>query len=158
MPTASDDGPANTLRRRLLNWFLGSTFGGILATLGYPILRFLAPPEVAEASTNQVDAGPVDDPELVERHFKIVAFGNEPVIVVKHEDRFVAFEATCTHLDCIVEFRPDLGLIWCNCHNGRFDLSGQVVAGPPPRGLRSYAVHEVESQSGRAPTLVVERV
>jgi Rieske Fe-S protein len=31
-------------------------------------------------------------------------------------------------------------LIWCACHNGRFDLEGRVLAGPPPRPLARHSV------------------
>jgi Rieske Fe-S protein len=44
-------------------------------------------------------------------------------------------------LNCTVQFREDMGSLWCACHNGRFDLNGQNVAGPPPRPLEQYAVH-----------------
>ena len=51
-----------------------------------------------------------------------------------------AFSATCTHLDCTVQYRKDMGLIWCACHNGRYDMNGKNVAGPPPRPLEEYRV------------------
>jgi Rieske Fe-S protein len=31
-------------------------------------------------------------------------------------------------------------LIWCACHNGRFDLQGRVLDGPPPRPLARHLV------------------
>ena len=47
----------DTSRRRFLNWFLGTSSGALLASIFYPVLRFISPPEVPEASTNQVEAG-----------------------------------------------------------------------------------------------------
>ncbi len=111
-----------------------------------------------EATTDQVEVGPVNDPELLDRGFKIVRFGSDPVIVVRAgESDYRAFSATCTHLDCIVEFRPERQLFWCNCHNGQFDLTGRNVGGPPPRPLTPFTVHVVSGESGRPDTLVVER-
>jgi Rieske Fe-S protein len=136
---------------------LGTSFGALCASIVYPLARFVDPPEVAEAATNQIDAGPVNDPELVERGFKILPFGNDPVILVRVGEEYRAFGATCTHLDCTVEFRADLDVLWCNCHNGRFDLTGQVAGGPPPKPLRVYDVHLVQ-EAGRAATLVIEKV
>jgi Rieske Fe-S protein len=52
-----------------------------------------------------------------------------------------AFSAVCTHLSCIVQYDASRGLIWCACHNGQYDLSGKVIAGPPPAPLKEYAVH-----------------
>ena len=56
------------------------------------------------------------------------------------EGEYKAFSAVCTHLSCTVQYRPDLGHIWCACHNGHYDLAGKNVAGPPPRPLTEYPV------------------
>jgi cytochrome b6-f complex iron-sulfur subunit len=149
--------PREPSRRSFLNWFLGTTLGALAAAVVYPVARFLSPPAEAEASARQVEAGRSNDPEFLERGFKIVQFGSEPVIVLRAaEDDFRAFAATCTHLSCIVEYRKSVGLLWCNCHNGQFDLQGRVVAGPPPRPLTAFQVHLVAA-SGGAPTVVVAR-
>ena len=144
-------------RRRFVEWFLGTSAGALAASVLYPTVRFLDPPRLAERSVQQVEVGPANDPDLVAKGFKIVRFGNEPVIVVRAgEGDFRAFAATCTHLDCIVEYRPDRGMIWCNCHNGAYDLTGRNVAGPPPRPLTPFVVHTV-AQAGGTPVLVVAR-
>jgi Rieske Fe-S protein len=71
----------------------------------------------------------------------IVRFGNKPVILVRTAaGELRAFSATCTHLDCTVQYRKDMGVIWCACHNGRYDLSGRNIAGPPPRPLDEFRV------------------
>lgn len=143
-------------RRRFLNWFLGSAAGAFLASVLYPVLRFVSPPLMPEAAVAEVEAGSADDPDLVEKGFKIVRFGEEPVIVVRVSDtEYRAFAATCTHLDCIVEYRPDRQALWCNCHNGQYDLTGRNVAGPPPRPLAAYKVNLVAKGSGRPATIVV---
>jgi Rieske Fe-S protein len=36
-----------------------------------------------------------------------------------------------------VGYQPDLGCIRCACHEGRFDLDGRVLSGPPPAPLRT---------------------
>ena len=93
-------------RRRFIDWFLGTSSGVLLVSILYPVMRFLTPPKVREATTDEVDAGAENDPELLEKGYKIVRFGEEPVIVVRTADGgFHAFTATCTHLDCIVEYR-----------------------------------------------------
>ena len=46
-------------------------------------------------------------------------------------------------LDCTVQHRPDLGILWCSCHNGRYGLDGTNISGPPPRPLVAYQVKEV---------------
>lgn len=144
-------------RRRFLNWFLGTSVGALFASVAYPIARFVSPPEVPESTTNQVDAGSIADPDLLEKGYKILRFGDEPVILIRAgEGDYRAFSATCTHLQCVVEFRKAERDIFCNCHNGEYDLNGRNIAGPPPRPLTPFAVHRVE-RKGQAATLVVER-
>ena len=151
------DSPDRFDRRRLLNWFLGTSVGALIVSVVYPVLAFITPPRVAEASADQVDAGPADDPQLLEKGFKIVRFGAEPVILVRTADgRFYAYAATCTHLDCIVGFQKEHNRIWCNCHGGGYDLQGRNIMGPPPRPLTPYKVNVVAKGSGLE-TVVVSK-
>jgi Rieske Fe-S protein len=144
-------------RRRFVEWLMGTSMGALAVSVLYPVMRFLDPPRIAEQSVQQVEVGPANDADLVQKGFKIVRFGNEPVIVVRAaEGDYRAFTATCTHLDCIVEYRPQLGVLWCNCHNGQYDLTGRNIAGPPPRPLTKLVVHTV-AQNGGTPLLVVAR-
>jgi Rieske Fe-S protein len=145
-------------RRRFVNWFLGTSVGALAASIVLPVLRYLSPPKVAEAATAEVEAGAVNDPDFIDKGFKIVPFGSEPVIVIRvAEGDFRALGATCTHLDCIVTYRPKRKIIWCNCHNGRYDLNGRNIGGPPPRPLPVYAVHIVTRRPGQAGTVVVSK-
>ena len=145
-------------RRTFLSWLLGTSVGALFASVLYPVVRFISPPEIPEATTQQVEAGAVNDPELLEKGFKILRFGNEPVILVRLDDEeFRAFAGTCTHLDCIVEYHKEPGRLWCNCHNGEYDLRGRVVAGPPPKPLENFKVDLVAKSAGQPKTVVVSR-
>lgn len=147
------------ISRRVVNWILGGSGGALVLSVLYPVARFLSPPDIPEATTNQVEAGPTNDPELLDRGYKIVRFGVEPVILVRvSEDEYRAFAGTCTHLDCIVEYQKDHERIWCNCHNGAYDLSGRNVAGPPPRPLEEFKVDLESRGSGQPRTIVVSRL
>jgi Rieske Fe-S protein len=150
--------PADPLRRRLVNWFLGSSAVALFAAIVYPIIRFISPPRVPEAQTDQVEAGPTNDPQLVADGYKIIRFGTEPVIVIKLSDTDVrAFSATCTHLACIVEFRRAKRDIYCNCHGGEYNLAGRNIAGPPPKPLTAFKVDLVSKTGSAAKTIVVSR-
>ena len=145
-------------RRRFINWFLGSTFGALAISVLYPVLRYVRPPRVPEASTNQIEAGPANDPALMDKGFKIVRFGAEPVILVRlSETEFKAFSATCTHLDCIVGFQKDKTRIFCNCHGGQYDMNGRNVGGPPPRPLTPFKVNLASKGAGQPPTVVISK-
>lgn len=126
-------------RRGVLNWLLGLSGGGVLASIVYPVVRFLAPPDVPEAAALSVTAGSAQ--ALPPNSARVVPFGARPAIVIRTTGgELRAFSATCTHLDCTVQDRPDLQRIWCACHNGEYDLNGRNVAGPPPRPLDRYDV------------------
>ena len=116
--------------------------GGLIALGGsilYPILAYLKPPKQGEVEVTSVKAGKLS--ELEKDSGKIVKFGTKPVILIRTASgELRAFSATCTHLECTVQYKKDMGLIWCACHNGKYDLNGRNVSGPPPRPLDEYRV------------------
>lgn len=127
-------------RRNILNWLLGICGGGVLGSVLYPVARYLVPPEIAEATTRTVSAGSAA--ALPPNSGRVVPFGSQPAIVIRTPGgELRAFSATCTHLDCTVQYRADLQRIWCACHNGQYDLTGRNVEGPPPRPLEAYDVN-----------------
>jgi cytochrome b6-f complex iron-sulfur subunit len=129
-----------TERRGLVRWLLGTGFAISISSFLYPVIRYLNPPQVSEAAVNEVVAGKVQD--LKPNSGKIVRFGDNPVLLVRtSQTEWRAFSAVCTHLSCIVQYEPERTRIWCACHNGVYNLQGQVVSGPPPRPLPAYAVH-----------------
>src|SRR3990172_7404220 len=106
-------------RRGFIEVLLGGGLLTLLGTMLYSVSRFVIPPKAG----------------------KIFRFGNRPGILVRTAaGDFRAFSATCTHLNCTVQYRPDLEHIWCACHNGHFDLVGKNIAGPPPRPLDPFDV------------------
>lgn len=73
-------------------------------------------------------------------------------VAVRLDDgTLVGYSAVCTHLACAVLWRKDRGRegeLYCPCHEGVFDArSGEVTAGPPPRGLPKVVVIEEEDGS-----------
>ena len=126
-------------RRRFVEVLLG---GGLVATaiaFIYPVLRFLIPPKSADLGSDSVVAGRVG--ELTLNSGKIFRFGSRPGLLIRTASgEYRAMSATCTHLSCTVQYRPDLHEVWCACHNGMYDLSGRNISGPPPRPLESFEV------------------
>ncbi len=128
------------MRRRFVEFLLG---GGLLASaisFLYPVLRYLIPPAATDLGNDTVVAGRAG--ELKRNTGKIFRFGNRPALLVLAADgEYRAMSATCTHLNCTVQYRGDLRQVWCACHNGFYNLSGRNIAGPPPRPLEAYDVH-----------------
>ena len=129
-------------RRSVLNWLLGIWGGGVFGAVLYPVARYLAPPALPESAALSASAGSAQT--LLPNSGRVVPFGARPAIVIRTAAGDLrAFAATCTHLDCTVQYRPDLQRIWCACHDGQYDISGRNVAGPPPEPLEAYDVNVI---------------
>ncbi len=133
-----DRGPT---RRRFINWFLATSAGAFLVSLFYPVGRYLIPPMVAESTAGTVTL-PIKPGDVKPNTGQIFKFANRPAILIRTPaGELRAFSAACTHLNCTVQYRPDLSHIWCACHNGHYDLNGKNIAGPPPRPLDAFVVN-----------------
>jgi cytochrome b6-f complex iron-sulfur subunit len=137
-PASPPDQPPG--RRSVLNWLLGTWSAGVLGAIAFPVLRYLVPPDIPEAPTLSVKGGPAST--LAPNTARIVPFGSTPALVVRTgAGDLKAYNGTCTHLACTVQYRPDLEHIWCACHNGHYDMNGKNISGPPPRPLAEYEAH-----------------
>ena len=133
-------------RRRFINWFLGTSAGAFMVAVLYPVSRYLVPPEVGESTAGTVTLAIKPD-DVKPNTGQIFKFGSRPGILVRTAaGELRAFSAVCTHLNCTVQYRPDISHIWCACHNGHFDLNGKNIAGPPPRPLDALVVNARGSQ------------
>ena len=127
-------------RRTFLDSLLGIGFVSTALSVLYPVLRFVIPPANAEHATDSIIAGKIS--EFKHNSGALVKFGTKPAILVRTSDGdFKAFTAVCTHLECTVQYKPETSQIWCACHNGLYDLAGNVVSGPPPRPLEAFTVN-----------------
>ena len=127
-------------RRTFLDSLLAVGFVSTAVAIAYPVAWYLVPPASGEPDTASAVAAKAA--ELKPNSGKVFKFGSRPGIVVRTADGEVrAFSAVCTHLDCTVQFKGDTSQLWCACHNGMYDLGGNVVAGPPPRPLERFTVN-----------------
>jgi len=127
-------------RRSFLDALLAVGFVSTAVAIAYPVSQFLVPPASGEPATASAGAGKAAALKPNSAH--IFKFGSRPGIVVRTADGEVrAFSAVCTHLDCTVQYKPDTVQLWCACHNGTYDLGGNVVSGPPPRALEQFVVN-----------------
>jgi Rieske Fe-S protein len=127
-------------RKRFFDWLVGLSASGFAGAILYPVYRYLIPPPAAESAVSSVVV-PLRPPDVVPNSGHIFKFGSRPGILVRTPaGELRAFSARCTHLDCTVQYRDDLGHIWCACHNGHFDLNGRNIAGPPPEPLEAFDV------------------
>jgi Rieske Fe-S protein len=122
-----------------LNKLLGLATFAWLGSVVYPVLEYLKTPPQSEADVTSVVAAKIQN--VKPNSGLVFRFGREPAILVSGPDgKLRAFSATCTHLQCTVQYRTDLQRIYCACHNGMYDLNGRNIAGPPPRPLTEFQV------------------
>lgn len=129
-----------TSRRHFLDVLLGASLLGWLVSIAYPILRYLKPlPQTGPTGPTHLTRD--ESLKLEQNQFVIVPVSGQRVIVLQSKDQVLAFSAKCTHEGCTVTYLPGQSVIWCPCHDGRFDLNGRVLSGPPPQPLPKYAAN-----------------
>ena len=60
--------------------------------------------------------------------------------VVKAKGDLLALSQKCPHLGCQVPFCKSSGRFECPCHGSIFDLGGEYITGPSPRGMDRYPI------------------
>lgn len=127
-------------RRSFIDFFLGGSLLATIAAFLYPVVRYVLPSRSAGGGVpNSVVAAKAG--ELPPNSAKVFKFGSSAAILINTADgKLVALSGVCTHLTCTVRFDAETETLFCPCHNGRFDLGGNVLSGPPPRPLETYAV------------------
>ena len=127
-------------RRRLLKWLTG----GFLSLWGFGfawvIAGFLKPLHSQGSLAERViKVGPLDS--LTVGQARLVRRGREPLFVIRTGDEtLVGLDGVCTHLHCVLQWDDGQEQLQCPCHEGAFDVNGNVLKGPAARGLRRYRV------------------
>jgi cytochrome b6-f complex iron-sulfur subunit len=68
------------------------------------------------------------------------------VFIKKDGNQLTAFSPICTHLGCLVKWDNQRKEFICACHGGKYDINGNVVAGPPPKPLDRLPVEIKEGK------------
>lgn len=136
-PEDSSDARTNlvTTRREFLNEAAATALG--IAAVGSMIVTYgyLSPNVLFEPPTT-FRAG---NPDLYPPN-SVTFLEDQQVYVVRTENGFYAVSAVCTHLGCVTQWKPELGLIACPCHGSKFKPDGTKIEGPAPRPLPHFAI------------------
>jgi menaquinol-cytochrome c reductase iron-sulfur subunit len=154
-----EDAPQEVIRRTFHGYVAGAISSFVVVVLGLPIVGYLAAPLAAGAKAAWVSLGRADafkpgEPTLVsltvarQDGWRQVTEARTAWVTAQGNNQFVAYNGRCTHLGCAYSWRTEgehAKRFFCPCHEGEYDLSGTVVAGPPPRPLDRL---EVKVDSG----------
>jgi len=141
-----------TERRSFLGIIAGLIAAGIGAVMSVTIGRFAIAPALSTGGVERwTDVGPLADiPDgapvkrnvIVSQNAGWGEFNSQKLVwVVKNGEKLTVFTAVCPHLGCTVNARQEAFV--CACHNSKWDVAGNALDGPTPRGL-DVLEHKVE--------------
>jgi menaquinol-cytochrome c reductase iron-sulfur subunit len=133
---------------KIVTGFAASVMGAII---GLPAIGYLVGPALKKTNVDAwIPAGlladyPIGSPKFF-RFTRSKVKGWEKTVnsygvfvVRKDENNIMAVSNVCTHLSCLVSWHADLQHYVSPCHDGHFDITGNVLSGPPPRPLDEFA-------------------
>ncbi len=74
------------------------------------------------------------------------------LFVTNTGSRIFAVSQKCPHLGCRVPFCESSGRFECPCHGSKYDLGGEWIEGPAPRGMDRFRL----TRDGATGTLVAD--
>jgi Rieske Fe-S protein len=135
----------NLNRRAFLKASFGTTVALGLATTPFGVLSVMRDGHDDGERLEIVNADELAIGES--KNFVYPKEGDTAILVRTTDDKYVAYNNKCTHLQCPVFYEHKENILLCPCHKGYFDVdSGHPVSGPPQRELPRIVV---EVQGGK---------
>jgi cytochrome b6-f complex iron-sulfur subunit len=122
-------------RRRFLSWAWKTLAAGLVVDAGWTSYDLLRPQQTGGFG-GVIDAGSVSDyPEGAVQYFPTGRF-----YVTASEGKVVALFQKCPHLGCRVPFCDSSGRFECPCHGSVYNIRGEYIQGPAPRGMDRFLI------------------
>jgi Rieske Fe-S protein len=118
-------------RRGFLDTLLWTSLAGAALSALAPLPWYLVPPKgvMRGRRVRLGKASALADGGAFKGHT-----GVKPVIVVR-DGLLRAFDATCTHAGCTVDWDAAARIFTCHCHGAQFDREGKPTKGPAKEPL-----------------------
>jgi menaquinol-cytochrome c reductase iron-sulfur subunit len=137
---------AQVSRRRFLGYVIGGISGLIAAAVATPVAGYFLSPAWKKSKASLIPIARIDEipegkpqfvtyEERIRDGWYISTLSKGAWLVNKGGNEFVVFDPRCTHLNCPYYWDKEKQMFLCPCHDGKFDLDGKVIGGPPPRPL-----------------------
>jgi cytochrome b6-f complex iron-sulfur subunit len=123
-------------RRSFLSWSWRALGVALVVEAGWTSYDLLNPPASGNLG-GLVDAGPVDE-YLTEGTVQYFLDGR--FYVTQYQGGLRALYQKCPHLGCRVPFCDSSGQFECPCHGSVYNLIGEYLRGPAPRGMDRFPI------------------
>ena len=131
--------------------------GLITAVIGLPTIAYLIDPALKESAKEawipigKLDDMPVGKPapfsftRVQVNGWERTSTSHGGFVIRKSDDPkdLLILNSRCTHLGCTVNWKESDNAFLCPCHDAKFDATGKVLGGPPPRPLDRYSEFRV---------------
>ena len=144
-------------RREFIKGATAVIGGMITAVIGLPTIAYLIDPALKQgAKEGWIPIGkladmPVGKPtpfsftRVQVNGWERTSTSHGGFVIRKSEDPkdLLILNSRCTHLGCTVNWKDEAKAFLCPCHDAKFDATGKVLGGPPPRPLDRYGEFRV---------------
>jgi menaquinol-cytochrome c reductase iron-sulfur subunit len=146
-------------RREFIKGATAIIGGMITAVIGLPTIAYLIDPALrASAKEAWIPIGkladiPIGKPSpfsftrVQVNGWERTSTSHGGFVIRKSEDPkdLLILNSRCTHLGCTVNWKDEANAFLCPCHDAKFDATGKVLGGPPPRPLDRFAEFRVSA-------------
>lgn len=135
-------------RRSFLGLLLGTIGGVIGAVMAIPLVRFATfPLRSRSGQASWSDVGKIDEFQSLNgpvartidiqtsEGWRNSVVQNSVYVVPNGSGSLKVLSSVCPHLGCAVRWVDNKNRFICPCHGGTFTKTGQLVSGPPLRGM-----------------------
>lgn len=133
-PRPQPDSSRRSFLTRQFKWFTAVAAAGLII----PLLRFTG--YTVKPKPRYVRVNKALGPGIIhtDHEFILLVLETGPLAVSRR----------CTHLGCRVNFRKELNIIECPCHQSQFSPRGVRLAGPAKKDLQTFPVRVLEDDAG----------